>query len=395
MASVISAGTTSTTALNLSGDTTGVLQLQTNGTTAAMTIDTSQNVGIGVAPSAWSAYKGVNVGLNTTLAGSTGASVGLLSTNAYFDGSSYKYITTDAATQYQQNTGEHIWRTAASGTAGNTLTFTERMRIDSSGLVGIGTSSPSQPLDVVISGTGDQTIVGLRTTGGGGQGMLLGVNTTNTVTTIKNNTGSGYGMAFYSGSGGTEHMRITSGGEVCVNATSAYGSARFYVNAPQPTAANWWVSTLRTASTSAATTMIAFIDGSNDFCGQVYIEPTTNSTVFSTSSDYRLKDNVAPMTGALAKVQALNPVTYTWKKSGKTGQGFIAHELQEIVPECVVGEKDAMRTYIDEEGNEQTAILPQMVDTSFLVATLTAAIQELNAKVEAQAAEIQALKGAR
>jgi hypothetical protein len=360
-----------------------------------MTIDTSQNVGIGVAPSAWSAYKGVNVGLNTTLAGSTGASVGLLSTNAYFDGSSYKYITTDAATQYQQNTGEHIWRTAASGTAGNTLTFTERMRIDSSGLVGIGTSSPSQPLDVVISGTGDQTIVGLRTTGGGGQGMLLGVNTTNTVTTIKNNTGSGYGMAFYSGSGGTEHMRITSGGEVCVNATSAYGSARFYVNAPQPTAANWWVSTLRTASTSAATTMIAFIDGSNDFCGQVYIEPTTNSTVFSTSSDYRLKDNVAPMTGALAKVQALNPVTYTWKKSGKTGQGFIAHELQEIVPECVVGEKDAMRTYIDEEGNEQTAILPQMVDTSFLVATLTAAIQELNAKVEAQAAEIQALKGAR
>jgi hypothetical protein len=141
--------------------------------------------------------------------------------------------------------------------------------------------------------------------------------------------------------------------------------------------------------------MIAFIDGSNDFCGQVYIEPTTNSTVFSTSSDYRLKDNVAPMTGALAKVQALNPVTYTWKKSGKTGQGFIAHELQEIVPECVVGEKDAMRTYIDEEGNEQTAILPQMVDTSFLVATLTAAIQELNAKVEAQAAEIQALKGAR
>ena len=130
MASVISAGTTSTTALNLSGDTTGVLQLQTNGTTAAMTIDTSQNVGIGATPSAWSAYKGLNIGLNATLAGSTGGSVALLSTNAYFDGSSYKYITTDAATQYQQNTGQHIWRGAASGTAGNTLTFTQILALE-------------------------------------------------------------------------------------------------------------------------------------------------------------------------------------------------------------------------------------------------------------------------
>jgi hypothetical protein len=113
---------------------------------------------------------------------------------------------------------------------------------------------------------------------------------------------------------------------------------------------------------------------------------TNTTTTYSTSSDYRLKENIQPMTGALSKVQALNPVTYTWKADGSSSQGFIAHELQAVVPECVTGEKDAV--------NEDGSIKPQGIDTSFLVATLTKAIQELNDKVEAQAAEIKALKGA-
>jgi hypothetical protein len=124
------------------------------------------------------------------------------------------------------------------------------------------------------------------------------------------------------------------------------------------------------------------------------IAVTTGGTNYNTSSDYRLKENIAPMTGALDKVQQLKPVTYKWKADGSDGQGFIAHELAEYVPDAVTGEKDAVETYTDEDGNEQTRILPQGIDTSFLVATLTAAIQELNAKVEAQAAEIAALKGA-
>jgi hypothetical protein len=116
------------------------------------------------------------------------------------------------------------------------------------------------------------------------------------------------------------------------------------------------------------------------------ISVTTTATTYNTSSDYRLKENIAPMVGALDTVAQLKPVTYKWKADGSDGQGFIAHELQEVVPECVSGEKDG----VDAEGNPDY----QGVDTSFLVATLTAAIQELNAKVEAQAEQIKALQGA-
>jgi hypothetical protein len=100
-----------------------------------------------------------------------------------------------------------------------------------------------------------------------------------------------------------------------------------------------------------------------------------SSTSYNTSSDYRLKHDVQPVTAALSKVKQLNPVTFKWNADNSSGQGFIAHELQAIVPECVSGEKDAV--------NPDGSIKPQGVDASFLVATLVAAIQELAAKVEA------------
>ena len=105
------------------------------------------------------------------------------------------------------------------------------------------------------------------------------------------------------------------------------------------------------------------------------ITVNTTNAAFNTSSDYRLKENIAPMTGALAKVSQLKPCTYTWKMDGSSGEGFIAHELAEVIPQAVSGEKDAL----DKDGN----ISPQGIDTSYLVATLTAAIQELKAEFDA------------
>lgn len=135
------------------------------------------------------------------------------------------------------------------------------------------------------------------------------------------------------------------------------------------------------------------------------IQTTNSATSYNTSSDYRLKENIAPLTGALEKVLRLKPCTYTWKVDGSAGEGFIAHELQEVIPQAVTGEKDAEKLQqvevehavaevTDADGNiisyrkppvleEQMKPVYQGVDTSFLVATLTAAIQELKAEFDA------------
>ena len=119
---------------------------------------------------------------------------------------------------------------------------------------------------------------------------------------------------------------------------------------------------------------------------QGYIQINTATVLYVSVSDYRLKQNIAPMTGALAKVAQLKPVTYTWKTDGSSAQGFIAHELQAVVPECVSGEKDA----VDVDGKPQY----QGIDTSFLVATLTAAIQEQQAMIASFETRLAALETA-
>jgi hypothetical protein len=141
-----------------------------------------------------------------------------------------------------------------------------------------------------------------------------------------------------------------------------------------------------TRSDTISNTNIQFNNNGGTEVGR--IATAGSATSYLTSSDYRLKDSVAPMTGALEKVLALKPCTYKWKSDGSAGQGFIAHELQAVVPDCVTGEKDAVETVddFDDQGVKiGTKQVPnyQGVDTSFLVATLVSAIQELKAEIDA------------
>ena len=263
--------------------------------TERMRLDSSGNLGLGVTPSAWSTTGNLQLKSGSNISAGTG--IGLYS-NGYFN-AGWKYIDSTYATGYGQSGGSHLWYIAASGTAGNTITFTQAMTLDASGNLLVGTTA--QP------------------------------------------SASVYGSAFIAA---TESRRVL----------------------------------MMSGDSTATSNRIEFFNP-NGSVGK--IDVSGSSTTYATSSDYRLKKDVQPMTGALAKVAALKPVTYKWKVDDSAGEGFIAHELAEVVPQCVTGEKDAI--------NEDGSIKPQAIDTSFLVATLTAAIQELKAEVDSLKAQ---LKGA-
>jgi hypothetical protein len=179
----------------------------------------------------------------------------------------------------------------------------------------------------------------------------------------------------------TERMRIDSSGNLLVGMTAPINAFNL-ANIQASSSKNGLG--ISTSSGSGTSYFVAFYAGTNNIGS---INTTNNTaTVYATTSDYRLKENIAPMTGALTTVAQLKPCTYTWKSNGSAGQGFIAHELQEVIPDAVVGEKDA----VDTNNNPRY----QGIDTSFLVATLTAAIQELKAQNDALEARIAALEGA-
>jgi len=105
------------------------------------------------------------------------------------------------------------------------------------------------------------------------------------------------------------------------------------------------------------------------------ISVTSSATAYNTSSDYRLKENVIEMTGALDRVDQLKPSRFNFIIDGDTTvDGFLAHEVADVVPEAITGEKDA----VDEEGNP----MYQGIDQSKLVPLLVGAIQELRAEIE-------------
>jgi hypothetical protein len=309
-------GSASAPAITNDGDTNTGIFFPAADTTAIATggservrVDPNGNMGIGVTPSAWrTTDRSIELGRVGNTLTSDNSNYIAIGTNWYISTTpANTYANTGAAARYTQTNGEHQWFGAASGTAGNAITWLERMRVTSGGQLQIGSTNSNNS-------------------------QILSV-------------------------------QATSAGNVCGCRVHTNGNAAW-----------------------------SFLNASGSEQG--YIQVNSSSVSYISVSDYRLKENIAPMTSALATVAQLKPCTYTWKFDGSAGQGFIAHELQEIVPDCVSGEKDAVETYTDEDGNEQTRIKPQGVDTSFLVATLTAAIQELKAELDEAKARIAALEGA-
>jgi hypothetical protein len=181
---------------------------------------------------------------------------------------------------------------------------------------------------------------------------------------------------------------------------------------------------IHATSASVPATQIAFYQN-NNYVGAV--QSTASATSYTTSSDYRLKEAWLPMAGASERVQALKPINFAWKVDGSRVDGFLAHEVQEVVPEAATGAKDAMRdeeyevtpavyedvvipAVLDEEGTEveaerteQTLVTEavmgtrsvpdyQGIDQSKLVPLLTAALQEALTEIASLKTRVQALE---
>jgi hypothetical protein len=196
----------------------------------AMTLDASGNLGLGVAPSAWSSGNtAMQIGNGgVTLLGTTGGA--MLGANFYFDGS-YRYVVSAAASRYAQSSGEHAWFTAASGTAGNAISFTQAMTLDSSGNLGLGATPSAWAASSRTIDIGSFTCVGQNTAGAAILAFNAFQNSAGTWTYKTNNPAARHetgvngtaAHAWYTAPSGTAGNAVTFTERMRVDATATAG----------------------------------------------------------------------------------------------------------------------------------------------------------------------------
>jgi hypothetical protein len=196
----------------------------------------------------------------------------------------------------------------------------------------------------------------------------LGISAGNAALT-SGNTGSGTALPLivYVGNGSPEVARFTTSGAYLIGSAS---SSTGYDGA------SWkWVGyQLNSRNTTADTNQIVFYNPN----GQVgFINSSGTSTTYSTSSDYRLKNNQQPLTGSGAFIDALQPKTWTWVTDGAPGVGFVAHEAAQIAPRSVSGEKDA----VNADGTPKYQGVAY--GSAEFIANIVAELQSLRARVAA------------
>ena len=253
----------------------------------------------------------------------------------------------------------------------------------SGGNVGIGTSSPSTKLEVEdgfistyhnINANGAGYGLQFYTNGGGSKNTIASIDISQ-VGTARSGT-----LIFNTSNAGapTERMRITSGGNVLANKTVTgqvltngfeFNPTDNYLSICNSTSANYSLYVANTG-TSGTRNMVAFY-GTSSIVGSITYNGTT--TLYNATSDYRLKEDLKDYNG-LEIVSKLKTYDFKWKEAGVRDYGMMAHELQEVLPNYVSGEKDAL--------NEDGTIKTQGVDYSKLVPILVKSIQELEARLK-------------
>jgi trimeric autotransporter adhesin len=368
-----------------------------------MRIDSSGNVGIGVTPTAALGALQVTTGTNGTAAKlGNGAFVQSFNGDAYYSGSA---SLDSAGVWTARSTGSStIGATIASGllfytntslTNGNTFSPTERMRIDTSGNVGIGTSSlAGYRVSVKQSGNTSLASVGIASINSANDTYIgMGYNATSDTCRILasyDSTGAFKPITFLTSD--AERMRINSSGALLVGNTGAYlwDAKILGYNTTSAHAAATLV-TNYAGDVSQAAVVIGKADNNTSTSQQFvwfYVNATTPSgaivangastATFAGRSDIRIKENIVDLPSQLTNIMGLRPVEYDFIESAGGGRqiGFIAQEVQEIYPDLVSSDKDGMLMLADMNKND---------------ARLIKAIQEMKAIIDTQSSTIQSL----
>lgn len=390
---------------------TNELSLVTNGTNR-VNVDSSGNVGIGTT-SPGSLFE-LNAAAGTT-AGISFGSVGDSITASRYIGICNATDQTDISTNSgfsgielggpsSTNEGYLAFHTHDIGVASG-----ERMRIDKSGNVGIGTTSPDALLNISVTGaangsttdtlilnndntnTGDDLTTRLRFSRSGNSAT----NVYTALDSIRTGThDTDFSIKLNFGGSLKEWLRIKSEGKIIVGSdgggyTVDYGGMFTVVGDADGTYTSIGRNTdqtnqmtMRNGAGSSSFTHIGFLNTTGQ---RGSIVTNGSSTTYNTTSDYRIKENVVTLTGAIDRVKQLAPKRFNFTGETVVVDGFLAHEAQIVVPEAITGEKDAV------DANDEPVL--QGIDQSKLVPLLTAALQEAIVKIEILETKVAALEG--
>ena len=343
-------------------------------TTGSALVFDGTNLGVGVTPSA-STLPTIQ-SEHGVLSGNSGINI---IQNSFYN-TNFKYTGTGLATRYYQGAGKHEWYTAASGTAGNAITFTQAMTLDASGNLGIGTTSPSTRLH--LKGASGTTTLRLEPS-----------SSTSIYTQVRGANGDLYleadpGNAEGSSSmlftvDGTERARIDSSGNLLVGLTSTVLYLDGKTNSSSSSAPAFCG---RTSGGSGTFTNIVWNDatsGDNGFVafgtegtfttrGAITYNRGAGLVAYNVTSDYRAKDISGPVVNSGTLIDSVPVYMGTMKGATQERPMFIAHETPAYAH---TGEKDA----VDADGNP----VYQQMDASALIPVMWAEIQSLRKRLAA------------
>jgi hypothetical protein len=390
---------------NYASGATG-LQFSGDGTNAQATLDSSGNLGLGVAPSPWgSSTKAAQVsilGLMFNPAGNTNSTV---THNAYYDGTNWKYIASSVgATRYEMTGASagstHSWSISAGGTAGNTISFTQAMTLESGGqlLVGTTTKGAGNNNNTFFTVAGGATVYTSLIASGGqelnliAQSGLLGVyaRTNDPLLFGTNNaerariTSGGYSKfsnsgSYYSSTGSYHELRSNAAADYIAQISTSqstgadcYGIRILYENAaPNGTTNPFWQ--------CQDSTNVRGLLRSN---GGLENYSANNVNI---ASDERLKKDIAPLSSVWGKVKDIEVVNYRYKDCNEGDPllyGVIAQQVQPIVPDLVVVTREATETEPEYYGIREQPIYWLAIK----------ALQEAMTRIEQLEAKVAALE---